>query len=174
MAYRQLFIWVEGEDDRRLLEQVKEELFGAKYDWIRVLPYAQEKPEKVCAFVQSIERMGAEYIFLRDLNSAPCVSERKRSTCRDWEGVDGERIVVIAPEVESWYGAGLAPSAWQELGVRRPPSLSRLTKEKFETLRPPRFGSGLDFKIEMLKRFSVQTAKANSASFAYLVRKFDP
>ena len=81
---------------------------------------------------------------------------------------------MIAPEVESWYGAGLTPRDWQDLGVKRPPKLGRLTKEALEALCPQRLGSCLDLKLEILKRFSIQTAAKNSTSFAYLVRKFDP
>ena len=60
MAYRQLFIWVEGDDDARLMEQVKQGLFGDKYDWIVVRQYAQEKPDNVSAFLKSIKAMGAD------------------------------------------------------------------------------------------------------------------
>jgi hypothetical protein len=72
MPYTRLFLLVEGDDDPRFVERVVIPKLGSCYDFVQAWKYAQRKAEKVNAFLRSINSMGADYLFLGDLNAHPC------------------------------------------------------------------------------------------------------
>ncbi len=107
MAYKQLFIWVEGPDDMRFFNAIIKPLFAEKYDWIEVRSYAERKKEYVAAFLKSIQAMGADYIFTADINSAPCITKKKQNLLEIYPNANEAELLIIIQEIESWYLAGL-------------------------------------------------------------------
>ena len=77
-TYKLLFIWVEGEDDERFFNKILVPKFLEKYSGVKIIKYATMKREKVDNFIKSIKAMGADYIYLTDINNAPCVTAKKR------------------------------------------------------------------------------------------------
>ena len=104
--------------------------------------------------------MGADYIIVADINDAPCVTERKEKIKRRF-GADiiDEKIVLTIREIESWYLAGLTNSKCEKLKLRNIPNTDNMTKENFNSLIPKKFSSRIDFMVEILKCFSIPTAK---------------
>jgi len=74
MGYRRLYIWVEGEDDERFFKKIMEPKLQKKYDFVETRCYAAMKKEKIDNFLKSIKAMGADYIYVTDINNSPCVS----------------------------------------------------------------------------------------------------
>ena len=173
MAYKRLFVFVEGNDDVRFFESAVKSFFDNKYDYVRIIAYAQTKTEKIKNFVASIKAMGADYIIVGDINDAPCVTERKEKIKRRF-GADiiDEKIVLTIREIESWYLAGLTDYGCEKLKLRNIPNTDNMTKEEFDSLMPKNFSSRIDFMVEILKCFSIPTAKKKNKSFSYFYKKY--
>jgi hypothetical protein len=171
MAYRRLFIWVEGADDVRFFEEVAKPLFDQRYDSVIIRPYSAEKPEKVNSFLRSIKAMKADYLFVTDINSDPCVRDRKQRRLDRYQNLEADRIVVVVKEIESWYFAGLDGVSSKRLGVTSLTKTNTLTKEAFNTHIPSKFDSRTDFMLETLKCFSVPVARGKNKSFDYFMAK---
>lgn len=116
--------------------------------------------------------MQAKYIYVADLNNSPCVSKRKSQLKTIIPIIDMERIVVVVPEIEAWYIAGLDTYRIRQLRLRRLNSTENVTKEHFDQLIPTLFDLRIDFMQEILKYFSIETAKQRNKSFAYFANKF--
>ena len=76
-AYKRLFIWVEGNDDERFFNKIFIPKFKEKYDTVNIIKYAKLKKERIDNFIKSIKAMGADYIYLTDINNSPCVTAKK-------------------------------------------------------------------------------------------------
>ena len=173
MSYRRLFVLVEGNDDERFFLTILKRRFEQKYDWVSVWRYAQQKASKVVAFLRSVRAMAADYIYLVDINRAPCVTGRKKHVKRRCRNIDDDRICVVIAEVESWYLAGLDAASCRRLGIPHHEATETITKERFDSMVPAAFDSRVDFMVELLKSFSVEAAKRHNKSFRYFVRRFD-
>lgn len=171
MVYERLFIWVEGRDDERFVETVLKPSFQNKYDWVEVRPYAGMKDMKIDAFLKNIKAMGADYIFLADIDDASCPTEKKRRLQKKFRNVDAKKIITVIKEIESWYLAGLSNPRMKSFKMPVLSNTDDVTKEQFDTLIPQKFDSRIDFMIEILKQYSVNVAKHKNKSFSYIVRK---
>ncbi|MBT9174945.1 MAG: hypothetical protein DDT22_00611 [candidate division WS2 bacterium] len=84
MGYRRLFILVEGEDDIRFFEKIIAPKQRENYNLVQTIRYAVTKKEKIDNFLKSIKVMGADYIYVIDINNSPCVSAKKQETQNKW------------------------------------------------------------------------------------------
>ncbi|MCH7555965.1 MAG: hypothetical protein IIB56_00745 [Planctomycetes bacterium] len=171
MVYRRLWILIEGNDEKRFFE-TRKHIFEDKYDFIQTWQYAGEPPKRIKNFLKSITAMNSDYFFLRDINDFPCVTARMESI-KDKYGtrIDTNNIIIVVKEIESWYLAGLDDKARKELGIRTFSNTDTITKEEFNNLIPERFDSQIDFMVEILKRFSVETAKQKNRSFNHFMSR---
>jgi len=169
-----LFIWVEGNDDERFFKTVISPMFHQKYKSINFLKYAEWTRKKICNYLRSIKGMNAHYLFVVDINRAPCVTQKKQEIQREYKNIDEDRIVVVIKVIESWYVAGLHHASCKKLGVRyfRDPT-ETVAKDRFNRLMPKKLGPRTNFMIEILNRFSVETAKKRNGSFRYFIEKHD-
>lgn len=172
MTYQRLFIWVEGPDDVRFFNEIIKPIFDKKYDLVEVRPYAKERSEYVSKFVKSIEGMKADYIFITDINSASCITDRKQQLLKTFKNIDQGRTVIVIQEIESWYLAGLDKVQAEKLRLPQLDITDEITKEKFDQLIPKKFDSRIDFMLEILKNFSVDVALQKNHSFKYFIEKF--
>ena len=173
MSYRRLFVLVEGDDDERFVLAVLTRTLEEKYDWVGVWKYAQQRPSKVAAFLRSAKAMAADYIYLVDINRAPCVTHRKEQVTRRCRQLDEDRICVVIAEIESWYLAGLDATTCKALAVPDHGATEKITKERFDAMRPRRFDSRVDFMVELLKCFSIEVGTQRNRSLRYFVERFD-
>lgn len=95
MDYKRLFIWVEGEDDERFFKNILEPNLQKKYDFVETIRYAALKKEKSENFLKSIKAMGADYIYVTDINNSPCVTDRKQKTQNKLRNINGDKIIVV-------------------------------------------------------------------------------
>lgn len=172
--YKELFIFVEGDDDELFFGKVVKPMFREKYDSVSLIQWAQERKGKTDSYLKSIKsgNWNAYYIFVTDMDT-PCVMAKKERIQRRFKNVDKDRIMVVGKEIESWYLAVLDDDKCKEFGV---PSLNtdNITKEQFNGLIPKKFDYGIDFMREILKAFDIETAKRKNKSFRYFVEKYDP
>jgi hypothetical protein len=86
--------------------------------------------------------------------------------------VEVEKIIIVEPEIESWYLAGLDSMAAVDLGIRSLEASASIEKEKFDSLIPKKYNSRIDFMAEVIKKFSSEIAVKNSSSFQYFFKRF--
>jgi hypothetical protein len=171
MNYKQLFLFVEGDDDERFFERIVKPKFEEKYHTVKLWKYAQVKNTKVDNFLKSIKAMGAEYIFVADINSAPCVTSKKKEIQKKFKNIDIDRIIVVIKEIEGWYLAGLDAKSSKKLKIPYFDATDDITKEKFNNLILEVFDSEIDFMLEIMRWFSIEIAKKKNKSFRYFLGK---
>ena len=112
------------------------------------------------AYLRNIRsNQDASYIYVTDLNAAPCVTAKKAAVRVGMRQVEDDRVMVVVPEIEGWYLAGLDSEHSARLGVNEPGATDQITKERFEQLRPRGFDSNREFMLELLDGFSVAAAR---------------
>ena len=172
MAEKKLFLWVEGEDDGRFFERIIEPMLGMKYSCVEILRYARMPKKKIDDFLRSIIAMAADYIFVADINNSHCVTEKIGKIKSRYKNIDEERILVVIKEIEGWYLAGLDNDKAKKLKIHTNDCTDTLTKEQFNIRIPKTVDSRIDFMIEILNAFSVETAKEKNSSFRYFFDRF--
>ena len=172
MAYRRLWVLLEGNDDERFFEKVVKPIFESTYNFVRSWKYAQKKSTKAKDFLRSIKSMDSDYFVWSDINGVPCVTAKRERLLVRYDQIFGaENIIVVIREIESWYLAGLDDKSCKEFGIRAFHKTDNVTKEQFDKLIPKKFESRIDFMVEILKRFSVETAKQKNESFDYFMSR---
>ncbi len=171
MAYKGLFILVEGLNDKRFFDKIIKPKLKKKYDSVEVIQYANLKKEKLKRFLRSIEKMKANYLYVGDINSTSCVIKKKQKIQGKFRNIDKGKIIVVIKEIESWYLAGLNDKNSKKLRIRFLKNTEKVTKDQFKMLIPKKFDSEIDFRLEILKFFSIETAKQKNKSFKYFVNK---
>lgn len=147
-------------------------VFEDKYDFIQIWKYAQQPIKRIKDALDSIGAMGSDCLFFQDINRSPCVSKRKEDAKSKYgPNVVLCNIVIVVKEIEAWYLAGLDEDSCRDLGIPSLASTTSVTKEQFDRLIPTNYDMRVDFMREVLKRFSVETAKQKNKSFAYFMNK---
>jgi hypothetical protein len=176
MGYARLYIWVEGPADVRFFEHVVQPLFEKVYDRVEVRPFAGKNADYLRKFLKSIKSMGAEYIFVRDINGKPCVTARKQILHQRYTYLEEKKIVIVVQEIESWYRAGLSDRDAQRFGFPPCDTTDNMTKEQLKNLilkrLPKEDFSIIDFMAEILKYFSLETATQKNKSFNYFYKRY--
>ncbi|OHB79926.1 MAG: hypothetical protein A2Z25_07780 [Planctomycetes bacterium RBG_16_55_9] len=170
--YRWMHVLVEGRDDREFFNVVIMPILQEQYDHVQIWEYAGATIDRRISYLRSAQAMKADYLFVSDMNTSPCVTARKGHLVECHKNmVDPGRAIVVRREIESWYMAGIGDEACRELGLASLPRMDDITKEQFEKLIPQRFVSVVDFMSEILKKFSIETAKRKNNSFRYFMEK---
>lgn len=172
MCNKQLFIFLEGNDDERFFENVVKPLIQERYSMIRFWRYSQRKPEKVADFIRSINAMNADYIFSGDLNSAPCITVKKGKITKKFNQLAEEKIIIVAKEIESWYLAGLDEKTSKKLSIRKKIQFTdTITKEDFNRLIPKNIPR-IEFMRKILDNYDIEIGKKKNSSFGYFLNKW--
>ena len=169
---KRLFILVEGEDDIRFFGRIIKPLLVSRYDSIEIIPYASIRRVKVNNFLKSIRQMKNDYIFVADIDTERSVRDKKQILYYHFNNIDGKSIIIVIREIESWYYAGLSRESALALGVSELASTDSLTKEDFNQLIPGKYNSRIDFMFEILKYFSLESARTKNTSFRFFVDRY--
>lgn len=173
-AYKRLYVWVEGLDDKRFFEKVLIPSLKAQYEYVQIIEYAEMRKKEINNYIKSIKAMeGADYIFLADIDNFPCVTKRKEKIKSEYKNILSNKIIVVVKEIESWYLAGLNGQACKKMRIKNCSQTDSITKEKFNSLIPKKFTSRLNFMLEILARFSIDVAEQKNKSFKYFMAKYD-
>ena len=172
--YKELFIFVEGYKDTLLFSRIVELIFKKEYDWVSLIEWVPKEPGKTDNYLKSIksENWNADYIFVADINDAPCVTAKKEEIKKRFGNVNKDKIIVVKKEIESWYLAGLSEGKCKDLRIPSFRVIDGITKEQFGKLIPKDLGSEIYFMQEILKFFDMETAKKKNESFRYFVEKY--
>lgn len=176
MPYKMLYLFIEGDDDERFFQIIIKPILEKYYDSIVLWKYAKETKKKINNFLKSIKAMNNDYLFFTDINHSPCVTATKQGKLSILKHIKPDRIIVVIKEIESWYFAGLNIEGLKILGINHkniPDITDNLTKEQFNRLIPDKFDSRIDFMQEILKYFSLRTAKQKNKSFGYFLDRFN-
>lgn len=172
MEYRMLFIWAEGPDDDRFFDKILKPIFEKRYDAVKIINYAVMDKQRIKQLLRSIKEMNADYIFLADIDLVPCIILKKQKIKNRHRSLDEARIVIVIKEIESWYLAGLDDKDCKPLKLGTFAATDTITKQQFDQLKPKKFDSRIDFMLEILKCFSIPTAKRKNKSFKYFAEKY--
>jgi hypothetical protein len=166
-----MHVLVEGRDDREFFIAVVKPRLEQAYDHVEVWEYARATIDRRRKYIKSVKAMNADYLFVADINSSPCITERKEGLVSSHGGmIDADRMVIVVREIESWYVAGMEDRTCQELGITDLLHAETVTKEELRAVMPKRFGgSAVDFMAEMLREFRVERARNRSRSFCYMM-----
>jgi hypothetical protein len=143
-----------------------------RYDAVEIIPYASIKRTKVDNFLKSIRLMNSDYIFVADIDAEQSVRDKKQVLYSHFSHIDGGSIIVVIKEIESWYYAGLTQESVQDLEVPNLPLTDDLTKEDFNRLIPRKYDSRIDFMFEILKYFSIDSARKKNHSFRFFIERY--
>ena len=170
-----LFVWLEGPSDEQFFEGTLEPILNSRYVSIHKIPFAERSTISINKKLHEVVRSNVilDYLWCADLDpdQYPCVTEKKRAEICRHPLLKPDRIAVVSPEIEAWYLAGLDSEACQALGIPEYQNTNSITKEKFKQLLPNAYRSEIDFRTEVLKRFSLDIAKRKNESFAYFCKR---
>jgi hypothetical protein len=172
MKLRKLYIFVEGNDDERFFGRIIKPMFKKQYADIEIIKYAQWKKEKVNLFLLSIKTLKFDYIFTADLDYQPTVSQKKKSVLSIFTNLDKEKISVVVMEIESWYLAGLTDEATKQFDMPLLDDTDNVSKEDFNRIYHRRFKSRIHCMHELLKAYSISSARLKNQSFKYFADKY--
>jgi hypothetical protein len=117
--------------------------------------------------------MGADYIYVTDIDNSPCVTAKKQEIQNNLGNIDNDKIIVVIKEIESWYLAGLSDTKCRKFQMQTFSVTDDITKEQFNSVIPQTFDSRIDFMLEILKIFSIEIAKQKNKSFRYFIEKYN-
>jgi hypothetical protein len=170
MASRTLYVLLEGNDDERFFRTILKPHLERRYRRVKFWKYAREKRKNTLKFIRSLRRMESDFIFVRDIDSAPSVHAKKKEIAVFYEDtIPNRAIVIVVMEIESWYMAGPDAAYLLQRGIGFVEgSTDGITKEAFNRLIPPRM-SRIEFLHEILDHFSLEQGVDRNASFRYFV-----
>lgn len=169
-----IIIFVEGPDDGRFVNTVVAPFLAERYSSFLIYEYAQKKDVKVNAYLRSIRQIPhLDYIFLRDMNHAPCVTKRKEIIAGRFSNIEADKIFIVIKEIESWYYAGSSAAFLFDNKIEAAHNADTITKEQFNELIPAAFQNRIDFMAGILKQFDIKKAAEENASFRYFLDKLD-
>jgi hypothetical protein len=164
MAYKQMFIWVEGADDVRFFDSTFRRAATGHFHSVKIIPYATMKKQKVNAYIKSIRSMNAEYLVIGDRDQRT-VEEAKADLVRKFTEVELDRVIIVGTEIESWYIAGLTTEFATMHKIMLPANTNEVTKEQFDQLVPRSFSSRVHWMTEILGQFSAHKARTRNTTF---------
>lgn len=173
MTYNQIIMFIEGNDDERFFRRIIKPELEKKYTIAMHFKYSCKKDLKTNNYLKSIKSMGyCDYIFLTDMNKAPCITAKKKSKLNRYKNIDKNKIIIVIKGIESWYLAGLEEKDSKVLGIPFLSDTNNLDKKKFIKLIPKKFDSSkTDFMQEILNYYNIIVAKKKNKSCKYFFNK---
>lgn len=169
--YKKLYIWVEGDRDRRFFQNIIEPLFKNRFDKIAVTPYRNMKKQDVNSIIKKTKGEN-DYIFTKDMDYPTCMGRKKESIVEAYSNINRNKIVIVEMDIEGWYLAGLSKESCEELEIKYDVTTNRMTKSEFNSIRPKKFTSDIDFRMEILKKYDLNVAKSKNQSIRYFLNKY--
>lgn len=127
-----LFIFVEGIDDKKFVSEVLANLFYQKSINIIPVTYQVKKNNDINKqIIRCTKSKNCSYAFFSDLDSHtyPCITSRKDSRRKEYNALEDSNIFIVCEEVESWYLAGVDNSLEEFKYFKISDSTDNVTKE---------------------------------------------
>lgn len=171
MAYRRLFLFLEGDDDERFFRAVLFPLLRRSYEEIRTVQVSQLTKKKISEWLRSVGSMG-DYLYVRDLDRHPCVTAAKAALLEAHPRLVPDRIQIVKAEIESWYCAGIGSGKLADSEIATCLETEIVTKERFEAAIPGGRVNRIPAMAEILERFDLEAAARRNSSLQRFLRKF--
>ena len=84
MVKKRLYVFVEGDDDNRYFKRILEPILTNYF--VQIIEYSGLTQKKAPEFINSIQSMGADYLFLHDLDCNPCITQCKHKVTAKYRG----------------------------------------------------------------------------------------
>jgi hypothetical protein len=146
-------------------------LLTKKYGRVKTVQYAQDPPKTTKKLLRSIRAMGDDYILVKDINDAPCITERKKKVVHKYQ-TDPHKVMVVVKEIECWYMCGLNDKCCKKLGVAtRIGNTNLMRKEHFDKIKPKNM-SRIEFMQQILETYDIEAARQRNKSLCYFLEKW--
>lgn len=166
-----LFILVEGDDDERFFQNVVNPSLEKRYQEVKIVKYAADSPKTIRKYIQSFLSSSTDYLLIADINSTPCVRQKKKKIREKISTlIDRGKIIIVKREIESWYAAGMNPIKNRKYKMQRIFPTDTLTKERFDSFIPKHM-SRIEFFQEILEDYDKNTGKQKNTSLRYFFNK---
>src|ERR1051325_10751435 len=121
-----VFVFVEGPDDKRFAEAVIKPKLEDQGSTCVVLTYKCRAPRDVSKTIQSLLAQGKRVLFLHDHDAAPCITARREATVEKYRGCSIRNVIVVQQAIEAGYVAGIDAAASRSLRLRPPQETSQI------------------------------------------------
>ena len=166
-----MYLFLEGNDDERFFDCVIRSLLVKKYGRVKTVQYARDSPKTTKRFLRSIRAMGDEYILVKDINDAPCITVSKKKAVNKYQA-DSGNIIVIVKEIESWYMCGLDDKCCKKLGIEGKIGDANLARKEHFDKMVPRGISRIEFMQQILEKYNIEIGEQKNKSLHYFARKW--
>lgn len=164
---------MEGTTDRTFFEHIIRPELLKKYNKVKVYRFSEEPKHNLKNFIKTCQNTGKDYVFFSDMDHATCYTKKKDIIkSKIAPNVDREKIIIVKTEIESWYLAGVNQSDAKNLNINFHSNTENITKEMFNDMMRYPFKTRVGFMMEILKYYSIDTAKKQNPSFEYFFNKF--
>jgi len=177
-TYKQLYIFLEGTDDERFFEKIIKPRLTSDFAFIKFIKYAGLTKKVVIDLIKTFKNQPhTDYIFVSDLDTQGdktfCITKRKSKLNEIFNNViDNNKMFVVKEEIESWYLAGITQSNLEKFRIEAFSNTEQVNKEMFISMIPKKMKSTIDFQIETLKDFSLESGINKNNSLKYFVNKY--
>ncbi len=172
MSMNKLYIFVEGNDDSLFFKTLFKPIFNDYYDDVEIIQFAQLKKAKVDLFIMSINTLKFDYFLVADIDQCDTITTKKKIIRAKFDKIDSNQIVIVISEIESWFLAGMTAESAANLGLDLIERTDEVTKEDFNAYFIRTYRSRIDFMQEVLKNYSIETARKRNKSFDYFFRQY--
>ena len=154
-----IYAILEGDDNERFINKVIKPELEKKHSRVKVYKCAQTARIDLEKFVNLLNKSDTAYIFLSDMDRAPCYTKKKEwIKSKTVKNVNGARIAIVKTEIESWYLAGLDRHSAKSLKIRHFSTTEHISKEDFNKISE-KYASKIDCVTAILQKFSIDVAK---------------
>lgn len=175
-----MHFFVEGATDAELIRAVVLPRLGivntSEQD-LAVETYASRDPKKNAGVFCTLLKQGYDCYILADLDTSACITDAKTRllktnfvfTGRQRPADLQRRIIIVCPEIEAWYLAGLPPDNILNFSVAS--HTDAVTKERFKNLCQQH---GVDYWValrQILKEYDWNLAKTRNRSLNYFATR---
>lgn len=155
---KKLFLFVEGPDDERFLEQIYKDCD------VKFIQYSCEQNKIINSQIKTIKSNNfLDYLFFTDADGCS-IQDRIDRTVEKYHDCEDEKVCVVQFEIESWYLAGITQESARKMKIKYCRCTDSVTKENFNAIKPQKL-SRIDFMIEILKQYDKQEAQLKNTSF---------
>ena len=99
--------------------RVVKPVLAPNFNQIIILKYANESLKWIARWLKTIDGMGNEYFFVRNIDNKACVTTQKQWVLSKYRSVDQWHIQIVIQEIENWYLAGLSEKKRKQLRISR-------------------------------------------------------
>ena len=170
-----LVVMIEGNPEEDFINKIVKPIFFEKnkYKDLVLYKYAKKPRIEIAKFIEAVHAIGDDILCIHDIDSAPCITEKKKQLQIEKVGnLDNNCIIIVTKEIESWYLAGIDKKYCKKLGIEYRQRTEKISKKTFnEIVAKSKYKPKNYCMNEMIKYYDVSLAKSRNRSFNYFYTK---